>query len=131
MRCPARRHVAAWCSTSGPVSGTINPLDKYCLAVFPEEIGGGTCPFRSRPCESRNPRPQDFVARPSCQFAAGAVFRFSEKMLVTGPKSVAYFRHPVPLEGRSRSSQTRDGERWTRRVRLTRAPEADGEIVWS
>jgi hypothetical protein len=34
-------------------------------------------------------------------------------------------------EGRSRSSRTRGGMRWTPRVLLTRAHEADGEVVWS
>src|ERR1700738_4873272 len=38
--------------------------------------------------------------------------------------------HPVPPEGRRPSSQTRGRERWTRRLRLTSAAVAYGEIVW-
>ena len=35
------------------------------------------------------------------------------------------------LRGGSRSSRTRGGMRWTRMVLTTKAPEADGEVVWS
>jgi hypothetical protein len=46
-------------------------------------------------------------------------------------KSRHIFGHPVPPEGRWPSSRTRDGSRWTRRLRLTSATEAYGEGVWS
>jgi hypothetical protein len=36
-----------------------------------------------------------------------------------------------PTEGRSRSSRTRDGMRWTRGGTLTNVQLADGEVVWS
>src|SRR3981189_284637 len=39
-------------------------------------------------------------------------------------------RHPVPPERRWPSSRTRGRERWTRRLRLTSAALAYGEIVW-
>ena len=39
-------------------------------------------------------------------------------------------RHPVPQEGRRPSSQTRDRERWTRRLRKTSAAVAYGEVDW-
>ena len=55
-----------------------------------------------------------------------------QKFFLTPDPNHPYIRcHPVPLEGRSRSSQTRGGLRWTRTVLKTRAPEADGEVVWS
>ena len=39
--------------------------------------------------------------------------------------------HPVPIEGALRNGHQRGtGRRWTRIAPLTRAPEADGEIVW-
>jgi hypothetical protein len=40
-------------------------------------------------------------------------------------------RHPDPKEGRCATSSTRGGERWTRMAPLTKAPDADGEGVWS
>ena len=46
------------------------------------------------------------------------------------PKSLPYLRRPVPQRGVSRSSRTWGGMRWTRMALLTRAPEADGEVVW-
>src|SRR5665213_4354421 len=42
-----------------------------------------------------------------------------------------YVRHPIPTEGRWPTSSTWGGLRWTRRVLLTRVPEADGKNVWS
>src|SRR5258708_38169615 len=33
--------------------------------------------------------------------------------------------------GGSRSSRTRGGMRWTRRLRLTSVADADGEVVWA
>ena len=36
-----------------------------------------------------------------------------------------------PTKGALRNVTTRGGMRWTRRVPLTRALEADGEVVWS
>src|ERR1700730_4380687 len=47
------------------------------------------------------------------------------------PKSVVHFRLPSHLRGVSRSSRARGGMRWTLTVLLTRAPDADGEVVWS
>ncbi len=38
---------------------------------------------------------------------------------------------PAPLEGRSRSSRTWGGMRWTRQLRKTSVAKADGEVVWS
>ena len=38
---------------------------------------------------------------------------------------------PVPPKGRCATSSTRGGMRWTLTVLLTRAPDADGEVVWS
>ena len=37
---------------------------------------------------------------------------------------------PVPPKGRSHRHETRGGMRWTQTVLLTRAPDADGEVVW-
>jgi hypothetical protein len=39
--------------------------------------------------------------------------------------------HPDPKEGRCATSSTRDGSRWTLMALLTKALEADGEVVWS
>ena len=40
--------------------------------------------------------------------------------------------HPVPPRGALAIVFERwNGERWTLMVQLTRAPEADGEVVWS
>jgi hypothetical protein len=33
--------------------------------------------------------------------------------------------------GGSRSSRTRGGMRWTRKLRLTSVADADGEVVWA
>jgi hypothetical protein len=38
---------------------------------------------------------------------------------------------PPDEKGVSRSSSTCGGMRWTRMVRETGAPDADGEVVWS
>jgi hypothetical protein len=38
---------------------------------------------------------------------------------------------PPDERGVSRSSRTRGGMRWTRMALETRAPDADGEVVWS
>ena len=46
-------------------------------------------------------------------------------------KSPLYSNPSRPTEGRWPSSSTRGGMRWTRVALLTRAPNADGEIVWS
>jgi hypothetical protein len=56
----------------------------------------------------------------------------SKNILIFRNRKSAYTTHiPSHLRGGSRSSRTRDGMRWTRMVLLTRAPEADGEVVWS
>ena len=45
-------------------------------------------------------------------------------------KSGYMFRHPVPLRGALRNVPARGGEAVDGDGVLTRAPEADGEIVW-
>ncbi|MGZ5875369.1 MAG: hypothetical protein ACXWKP_25050, partial [Bradyrhizobium sp.] len=41
-------------------------------------------------------------------------------------------RRPVPLEGRiAIVTDVGNGMRWTQAARLTSAPGADGEVVWS
>jgi hypothetical protein len=47
------------------------------------------------------------------------------------PNQSYLFAVPSHLRGVSRSSRARGGMRWTRMVLLTRAPDADGEVVWS
>ena len=39
--------------------------------------------------------------------------------------------HPVPLRGALAIVTTRDGERWTPKLRQTSAAEAYGKDVWS
>jgi hypothetical protein len=51
--------------------------------------------------------------------------------LFASGKSVVSLRASHPRRGGSRSSRTRGGMRWTRRLRLTSAADADGEVVWS
>ena len=47
-------------------------------------------------------------------------------------KSVYILAHPASQEGRfAVVTDVGCGMRWTRMVLLTRAPEADGEVVWS
>jgi hypothetical protein len=46
-------------------------------------------------------------------------------------KSPLYPSRLVPLKGALAIVTTRGGMRWTRVVLLTRAPDADGEDVWS
>ena len=55
-------------------------------------------------------------------------------------KNILIFRSRKPVyippvspdeRGGSRSSRTRGGMRWTRKLRLTSATRADGEIVWA
>ncbi|MEI9924504.1 MAG: hypothetical protein WDN50_14075 [Bradyrhizobium sp.] len=47
-------------------------------------------------------------------------------------KSVYIHGHPASQEGRfAVVTDVGCGMRWTRMVLLTRAPEADGEVVWS
>jgi len=52
-------------------------------------------------------------------------------LLPDSRKSSLQAARPDPLEGRCATSSTRVGMRWTRMVLLTRAPDADGEVVWS
>ena len=57
----------------------------------------------------------------------------SEKNIPLNPSGKSALR-PARLtrqEGRSRSSRTRGGMRWTRWLRLTSVAFADGEVVWS
>ena len=46
-------------------------------------------------------------------------------------KTILYPHPSRPTEGRWPSSLTRGGMRWTRMALLTRALDADGEVVWS
>ena len=62
----------------------------------------------------------------ACPVPAEKIFWFSEIANQSISMSI-----PSHLRGGSRSSRTRDGMRWTRMVLLTRALEADGEVVWS
>jgi hypothetical protein len=53
-------------------------------------------------------------------------------LIFRNSKSVYIHGHPVPQEGRfAVVTDVGGGMRWTRMVLLTRAPEADGEVVWS
>ena len=64
------------------------------------------------------------------QAAVNAPFR--KNISVLQKRKSPYIRiRPVPPRGVSRSSRTRGGMRWTRRALLTKALEADGEVVWS
>jgi hypothetical protein len=51
--------------------------------------------------------------------------------LVASGKSVVFLRPSHPTRGAARDRhETRGGMRWTRKLRLTSAAEADGEGVW-
>jgi hypothetical protein len=83
------------------------------------------------------------VKRPSdnWEIRAGANhFRFSEVVSSPEIKNISLFPKrksgyiasiPSRPEGRRPSSRTWDGERWTRKLRLTSVAEAYGEDVWS
>jgi hypothetical protein len=53
-------------------------------------------------------------------------------LLPSWGKSVAFLRPSHPTRGAARDRhETRGGMRWTRKLRLTSAADADGEVVWS
>src|SRR6267154_3098032 len=53
-------------------------------------------------------------------------------LLPSWGKSVAFLRPSHPTRGAARDRhETRGGMRWTRKLRLTSAADADGEDVWS
>ncbi len=53
-------------------------------------------------------------------------------LIFRNQKSVYIVSHPASQEGRfAVVTDVGCGMRWTRMVLLTRAPEADGEVVWS
>src|SRR5689334_97041 len=61
----------------------------------------------------------------SCQARESKIFRFRSH-----PNQSHNSARLTADEGRSRTSRTRGGMRWTRRVRQTCAPDAYGEVVW-
>jgi hypothetical protein len=78
-----------------------------------------------RPTATR--RANHFVRRATaCPALFAKIFWFSER-----PNQVYIPTIPSHTEGRCATSRTRSGMRWTRMVHLTRAPDADGEVVWS
>jgi len=91
-----------------------------------------SCPTASRDTVSRQPSAAARRLDHSGPRQRHLFFGISEITLFAGPKSVLYFQLSRPhLRGGSRSSRTRGGMRWTRMALLTRALEADGEVVWS
>jgi hypothetical protein len=61
-----------------------------------------------------------------CQASESKIIRFIRK-----PNQDYIHRHPVPLRGALAIVATRDGERWTRKLRLTSVADAYGKDVWS
>ena len=83
-------------------------------------------------------RSTDPIGCPSGKSGPSSDFGFSfvqpllkKYFCFTESKSVLYSRLSHPTEGRCATSSTRGGMRWTRKVLLTRAFDADGEGVWS
>jgi hypothetical protein len=83
-------------------------------------------------------RSTDPIGCPSGKSGPSSDFGFSfvqpllkKYFCFTESKSVLYSRLSRPTEGRCATSSTRGGMRWTRKVLLTRAFDADGEGVWS
>jgi len=57
---------------------------------------------------------------------------FPNFLLAALPKSLLYPSYPVPPRGALAIVVERwNGERWTQKAPLTKAPDADGEVVWS
>ena len=90
-------------------------------------IGGGI--YR----ESANrhlPRRANQVRRPTSVFHLSSPFR--KNISVLQKPNQSYIPAVPSHKGAARDRhETRDGMRWTRTVLLTRAPDADGEGVWS
>jgi hypothetical protein len=95
--------------------------------------------FAKPPAPARGEGKGDQLICPSGCFAT-PVSSAARKNILPFRTQIPLFRNinqfyipsiPSHYEGRCATSTTRGGMRWTRRVLLTRAPEAYGEGVWS
>ena len=55
----------------------------------------------------------------------------SRSLLIAKANQLHFYVHLIRREGRCARHDTRGGMRWTRKLRLTSAADADGKVVWS